>query len=199
LLGLFICLFYYLKSKELYIEDHLLAACIAITLGYLLVHIEARYVWLAGFVGAILILQLAQKLLSVKKLQLLILALSISLIIYPCYAMTTMYNKGIENFRLAALFQSLNIKHAKFTGNSPDAGKLWVAAYLSQNHHYTIEHFDFTAQQFEQEVLKYNVQYYVHEKELKSTLPNCATIKFVPLNSTEKFTIYEIKPLSKVN
>jgi hypothetical protein len=183
---------YLLFKRKIEINVYLLAACIAITCGYLLVHIEARYVWLAGFVGTIIAIQLGSKNLTTNKQKRLSYLLAISIVIYPIFDLTQLYNKGKENFELARLFTQLNIKHKKFAGNSVDAGKLWVAAYLSQNQNYTIEHFDYTSKQLQDELLRYNIAYYTLEHAEKVALPICDKIDFINVGSTSNFTLFKL-------
>lgn len=151
-------LFYRKMNYELLV---LATAAIAITIGYLSVHIETRYIWLAGLVAVIFGGALLAEVNNKNVAKILALIIPMSFVIFPIYSTEIMAGKGKDNFELAAKLKELQIRNSKFTSNEPDAGKMWVVAYLSKNKFYTIEDFSYNTDQLEGEFNKYHIDYYI--------------------------------------
>jgi hypothetical protein len=132
-------------------------------IGYLKVHMEARYVWLTLFcslvVGAML-LQLLFTHFSLKPLQRLIITglFACTYLIHPVMDMETMVNKGKGEYELAQQVNQLGIQ-GRFTAN-PTGMNIRSLAYLTSSQLYEIEYYDFDHAHLLQEMRRYQIPYY---------------------------------------
>jgi hypothetical protein len=193
--GLLISALVYLRKQKHQQLNFVLLAALCTPLGYLAMHIETRYIWLTGLCGIIVIARLLEDYLQQKYRTMVISVFALSLLLYPIYHMQKLYDTGKRNFELSTQMLNKNIKHAKFMSNVRDAGGMWAAAYLSGNQYYTIDNFNFTAQELSAEILRYGIQYYVEDKAFTTAgfelaLPN-VTAQLVAESADHK--IYQLR------
>jgi hypothetical protein len=177
---LFLAWYFVLKNnKENFALFSLWLAAVIIPLGYLTMHIESRYIWLAQIVGIVFSGILINKLLTIKSQIFATLLVAICLLAYPIYNLEALRNKGKSNFELATMLEKNNIKNAKIISNNTDAGNMWVACYLSNNQFYTIENFNYTPTQLSTEITQYKIQYYILAKD-----GSCSSLQIPNYTST---------------
>ncbi|MCC7029059.1 MAG: hypothetical protein IT257_02055, partial [Chitinophagaceae bacterium] len=172
---LLLSLYYYwiIKRKEGHADSgifdgQLLVMTICILpLGYLMMHIETRYIWLNGILlmvlGAILYDRFASRLQKVVR-HILPLIFAISFVVFPLYQFENLSHKNEDLFNISASLREQNI-HGSFTSNTKDAGRMWVIALLTHSQYFTIEKTDFNYAALMAEMKRYNVKYYFFESE----------------------------------
>ncbi len=176
----------------------LLWAALLIPLGYLTMHIETRYIWLANIVGIILVGIYITKLTKVPYKIIASSVFGVSLLAYPIYHMEQWQYKGRNNFELAKTLTDNNITNQKITGITSEAGNMWVASLLSNNTYYTIEQNNFTAIDLSTEISRYNVQYFITEN-VNTALNNTITIPNYITTLVANSNNYAIYKLVKSN
>jgi 4-amino-4-deoxy-L-arabinose transferase-like glycosyltransferase len=164
LIGILIACLIYRKSKDAALAAITLA-CLVMPLGYLAMHIETRYIWLSGLTGIILCIIVLQHLNYQRYKWALSIFFAMSLLVYPAYHMYQLRNKGKQNFELAQLFKQHNLQQCKFTGNAEDASDAWVIALLSRSHFYSIDQFDYRAEDLISDMKRYSLTHYLYKAE----------------------------------
>ncbi len=132
-------------------------------IGYLKVHMEARYVWLTLFCSLVIGAMLLQQLFThfgLKPLQRLLITAVFagSYLIHPIMDMETMVNKGKSEYELAQQINQAGIQ-GRFTSN-PTGLNIRSLAYMTQSQLYEIEYFDLDHARLLKEMRRYNVPYY---------------------------------------
>ncbi|HNB81647.1 MAG TPA: hypothetical protein PLP14_06070, partial [Chitinophagaceae bacterium] len=170
-----------------------LSACI-LPLGYLMMHIETRYIWLEVFLTMILGTQLFSiwytgNKAAIKKTGILLLASSY--LIFPLVQTEALRYKNKDLFDWAAALKQKNWS-GRFTSNATDAGRMWVLAYLTHSSFYTIEKQNYSREQLLSEMKHYQVPYYFFcsENNLNGVQPDTA---FNPLIHLSGLDVLELK------
>ncbi len=194
--------YFFFRKKEVdEVEDNiqiqlLIFTILILPLGYLMMHIETRYIWLNIFLlmiaGAVL-LERVKKFIHPYLYLISIFILAFSFIIFPVLNIENLKNKNKELFEYAAILEKNNIK-GSFTSNAIDAGRMWVVAYLSQNQFYTIERTDYTEQELIDEMKRYHVTYYLFQSENNKPSIQLDEQFFHLLFKTNGFDLYELRP-----
>jgi hypothetical protein len=175
-LGILLMAFYFFffrKQKPLTegttfdIQLLLLAICI-LPLGYLMMHIETRYIWLNVILlmvlGAVCYEHFGKDLQPRFVQPVFGLVFAISFIVYPLFQFENLKNKNRDLFELSTALTDKNIQ-GRFTSNVSDAGRMWVIAWLTKSNYYTIEKTNYTYDQLIAEMKRYDVKYYFFESE----------------------------------
>lgn len=199
---LIISLYYFFFRKKESEEQHdtssiqlLLLTVLILPLGYLMMHIETRYIWLNGFllmiVSAVLIEQILSRLYPVFYFIGILIA-ACSFMVFPILDIKNLAGKNKDLFEYA---NEINKHHVSgsFTSNGSDAGRMWVVAYLSHLPFYTIERSNYDENELISEMRRYKVKYYLFESQ-----NNCSPISINPdqfrfLFKAKGFDFYELK------
>jgi hypothetical protein len=175
-LGLALCLialfyyFFYHKKRDA-TNQHFQAQLLIITifvlpLGYLMMHIETRYIWLnvplLMLLGALILQEEAFAISSKFFRQCLQLIVAFSFLIFPIYQMENLKYKNKDLFKTAERLNADSIR-GRFTSNTIDAGRMWVIAYLTGSMYYTIEKSEYSPEELQSEMKRYQVKYYFFE------------------------------------
>jgi hypothetical protein len=134
-------------------------------LGYLMMHIETRYIWLNLFLLLILITRFLQKKLPIHTSMFkgTMMVILISIILFPLTELWSLPHKNQDLFVLAEQLEKQQIK-GKFASDAEDEGRMWVVAYLSGTSNYTIEKDEFTLEELLPELKRYNIDFYIAER-----------------------------------
>lgn len=158
------------KAKENFFSiGLLLIASAVLTTGYLLIHIETRYLWLTGIIGLILAAKLfEEKILSFipgKILSGVILFLFAgSFLISPVDKLQDLKYSGKDIYETAEFLSSGNIK-GNFTSNySTNAQNSWCTklAFLSHNRFYLLAKNDYTQTELITAARQNNIRFYLY-------------------------------------
>jgi Dolichyl-phosphate-mannose-protein mannosyltransferase. len=185
-----------LKENNTTVSASVKMAVITLTLfplGYWMMHIETRYIWLLTpllmIVGCILI-QYHLHHLTEKIKKRLILFFAVSFMVYPAWSIESLRHKNKYLFELS---DSLNQHHVKgkFCSNMQDSGPMWVVAYLTDNQYYTIEKSNYSFDEWWKECIRWKIDYYVEYTENKFTF-SYDTDKFEKIIQHGNYTIYKL-------
>lgn len=135
--------------------------------GYLVMHIETRYIWLNSFlllIAGVKLLEHARPAIPLFAARLATIVLSISFTVFPVLDCENLRFKNKDLFETADLLKANQIQ-GTFTSNASDAGRMWVIAYLSGMSFYTIERSNYSANELTQEMKRYDVGYYMLNSE----------------------------------
>ncbi len=163
---------FFIKIKKINSFEHkvqlLCITILTLPLGYLMMHIETRYIWLNAILFILLCSIMYEKYASIylkKNQQLIIVCLMLfSFLIFPLMQVKQLKYKNKSLFEFAAQLNKNGI-HGKFTSNIQDAGNMWVIAYLSKNQFFTIEKTAYTEQDLLNELKKYSIDFYIFQHE----------------------------------
>ena len=167
---------------------------LVLPLGYWMMHIETRYIWLNVFLlmtlGGVLIKQFKEKINS-HLYVLAVFVFSLSFLITPILGFESLKYKNKDLFEYAQSLKENGIQ-GKFTSNAIDAGRMWVIAYLSNSSFYTIERNDYSLDELVVEMKRYGIQYFVYQSE--NNKPNIAldTLHFKFIFKHEGYDLYQI-------
>lgn len=164
--------FFYIKRKEtsdeIFSAQLLVITVCILPLGYLMMHIETRYIWLNAILlmvlGALLIQRVLQYFQTKILKHLLYTIFALSFIAFPLFQFENLKYKNKDLFETADFLNKNSIK-GKFTSNVSDAGRMWVIAYLTKSNFFTIEKTEYSYQQLMDEMKRYDVKYYFYESE----------------------------------
>lgn len=132
--------------------------------GYLMMHIETRYIWLSVFPLMVLGAVWAECTLAGLSRKAALLVLAISFIITPLIQTEQLKGKNSDLFRIAKELKAKGFE-GKFTANVQDAGTMWVIAYLTGSNFYTIEKSDYSKGELLLEMNRYGVDHYLFRAE----------------------------------
>jgi hypothetical protein len=132
--------------------------------GYLLMHIETRYLWLSVFPLMVLGAFWAQHYLTGLQEKAAIFVLAVSFILTPLLQTEQLKGKNSDLFRIAEELKAKGFE-GKFTANVQDAGTMWVIAYLTGSNFYTIEKSGYSREELLQEMDRYGVEHYLLRAE----------------------------------
>jgi hypothetical protein len=170
-----------------------LLAAIGLPLGYFLMHIETRYIWLLTFLLLALacyVLQMATLKPWLRKLGYGI--IGISFLVHPIMELKSLRNKNKDLFEKAAWLKQLGIE-GSFTSNITDVGQYWVIAYLNHMQYYTIERTDYTQAELESELARYQLKYYLFQAENAVVPLLLPQEKYTRIDSRYGISVYKIK------
>lgn len=151
----------------------LISAALTIPLGYLMVALETRYIWLEIPLLMILGLFLINHYLNSKYKQVIVALFFMGFLIYPMRCLDFMKDKNKSLFEAAARLKEQGIQ-GKITSNATDAGSMWVIAYLSRCSFYTIEQTDYSITALKKEMTRYKVKYFLQVNE-NNLVANCSS------------------------
>lgn len=153
---------FYKKDKALFSTQHriLLWASLILPIGYLALHMEARYIWLLAFTGMIFGAVWLHKLkerMSPSNHRLLVILFALSFVAYPLYKMPKM-------FIYAHHLTQVDIKGCQLQGSFTSNGKpndMEVVALNNNMQYYTLD-VSITHQDLLAELRMYHIKYYLY-------------------------------------
>jgi len=159
-----------LKRKSMSIdsisEQSLLVASLIMPLGYLLLHFEARYIWLlvpGGMVlGANLLSQYRERLGSKKLIRWISIVFALSFLAYPAADMKALFRKGEDVYKLANALTSLNIR-GSFTSNDNPSRSGCLAYWLGCNYYAPVREV-LKREDILADMYRYRVMFYFHHQ-----------------------------------
>jgi hypothetical protein len=151
----------------------LISAAITIPLGYLMVALETRYIWLEIPIVMILGLFLLDHYIHSRFKIVFVGLFFMGFLIYPLRSLDFMKDKNKSLFETAAQLKEQGIQ-GKMTSNASDAGSMWVIAYLSQSSFYSIEQSEYTLTTLKEEMTRYKVKYFLQVNE-NNLIANCSS------------------------
>ena len=193
--------YFFFRKKQTPIDDRecqlqlLIITALTIPLGYLMMHIETRYIWinsmLTMILGAILLEKATARftpLLSWSAL----LVLASSFIVFPILDIKNLAYKNKDLFTCSDALKNNHIQ-GSFTSNGVDAGRMWVVAYLTKNPFYTIERSDYSIEELISEMKRYKVQYYLFQSENNKPDIRLTNDSFHFIMKGDGYDIYSLK------
>jgi hypothetical protein len=197
LIGIF---YFFFRQKEKLVEDEkyeiILCTIILLPLGYLMMHIETRYIWLNTFllmIVAVKIVEINMSWLQHKLLYVVTISIVLSsFITFPIIQFEQLKFKNKNLFDFSEELKSHSIK-GKFTSNITDAGQLWVVAYLTGSQFYTIEKTDYTLSELKNEIVRYDLDYYFLYTENNKFVLESGDNFFTPIFKIGDYSIYKIQ------
>lgn len=190
--------FFYRRSQAGQTEEDLLGVMLVLTisilpLGYLMMHIETRYIWL----NTILLMCLGAWCLSKFSdvfsrriwLPVSLFIFAVSFTLFPVYQFENLKDKNKDLFETAAWLNQQQIK-GKFTAHAPDAGRMWVIAWLTKGNFYTIERSDYTEAELLQEMKRYDVRYYFVENQTHAGVSSLPGMQKIAGN--DRLSVFEV-------
>jgi hypothetical protein len=143
-------------------------------LGYLMMHIETRYIWLNLFLLLILlgfVIDRYRDYVTSAKMYIVLSGLALAtFFVFPIVQVEQLKYKNKELFAMADELRQHQFQ-GKFTGNMTDAGRMWVVAYLTKSSFFTIERTDYSLDELKLEMARYQVDYYFMDME-NNVFPN---------------------------
>lgn len=155
---------FFRKDQQYFNTRHkvLMWAAVIMPLGYVLLHFEARYIWLLGYIGIILgsvWLMALQKYITPPKLwYVLIWIFALSYTSYAFYDMKLLFRKGEDLYMQAQQINKLGLKGSYTSNDKPTRAPM--TALLVNCPYYTIEYPDFSRAELLEEMRRYGVRYY---------------------------------------
>ncbi|MBS1614612.1 MAG: hypothetical protein JST06_00675 [Bacteroidetes bacterium] len=150
-------------------EKVLFAAAVIMPLGYLLLHIEARYLWLLLPIG----MNLGSRWLRIsapffeknKKLyQGLCWLLALSFVTYPLYDLKAMFREGEASYRLAQKIKVLHLEGSFAADGNPS--KMGLLAYWTGNRYYAPATASLNRDSVLADMRRYGIPYFIHVRGL---------------------------------
>lgn len=158
---LFSAVFYFVQKNKTWL--YLIITLLTLPAGYLLLHVETRFIWALGFIFMIaggLMMQHLFQVINIRKWQQLLIWVIFfgSFLLEPVNQLKDNAFNGKELFHTAELMKEKSIA-GKFTSNTKKS-ECMVIAYLSKNAYYTITKPSYTNDELLDEIKKYKIQYY---------------------------------------
>lgn len=199
---LFIGIYFYFFRKEKLAKEIvdfdmqiLTLTVLVLPIGYLMMHIETRYIWLNTFLLLILGAKLLEKFNSVifhhYLYRIAAVLLVVSFLVLPALQIEQLKYKNKSLFELSEVLKQNKIK-GSFTSNVEDAGPMWVVAYLTGNQFYTIERSDYTKPELIAELKRYKVDYYLLDIENNVLGEQVQDSMFKPVLQVQGKTVFKI-------
>lgn len=195
------CYYFFFRKKETKADrndismQQLLLTVLILPFGYLMMHIETRYIWLNGFLlmiaSVVLIEQFKSKLHDIIYKTSIIIA-AFSFIVFPIMDIKNLSYKNNDLFNYANEINRYKL-NGSFTSNSIDAGRMWVVAYLTHMPFYTIERTNYDENELIAEMKRYNVKYYLYESQNNKSPVSIAPESFRFMFKANGFDLYELK------
>jgi hypothetical protein len=178
------------KSREkFFLFSLLLITAVTQVAGYLLIHIETRYIWMTGIIGLIAGAMILEEKMpvhnrSLKWTRIVVTLYLASFLINPAEQLKDLNGSGKDLYE-AAHFLATNDYTGNFTSNySTNAQSSWCTklAFLSQNPFFILSKNDYTSSELLQAIQENKIRFYLYfyttpfEKEnfLSSTLAQSA-------------------------
>lgn len=194
LISIFYFFFYQKNENENFAARILIITICLLPLGYLMMHIETRYIWLNIILimtlGALMLQEFRSKIQPVMIYYLACVLLAISFMIYPIFSFWSLKYKNKKLFEVASVLNEKNI-HGRFTSNIQDAGQMWVIAYLTGSQFYTIEKQNYSERELIDEMKKFEVKYLFFQTE--NNILKCNFENFQLLMNVGDLKILELK------
>jgi hypothetical protein len=169
-----------IKRQQRFTDNHkiLLLAAAIMPLGYLLLHFEARYIWLLLFIGMILgarwLEMLRPELPGRRAFILASLLFAASFVAWPAYDMKKLFHGGADVRQEALALQQLGIK-GSFTSNDNPSRSGLLAYWMSENF-YTPVSDTLRPEAILADIRRYRIKYYFsynkHPAATESVLRN---------------------------
>lgn len=198
---LLLSVFFFLIRKPSGMEDDrahdrlstLVITILVLPAGYLMMHIETRYIWLESFlllIAGVALLDHTKHVIPTYAFNMSVIVLSASFVVFPLTDTENLRYKNKDLFDTAAYMKANHIE-GSFTSNEPDAGRMWVIAYLSGLTFYTIERSDYTLDELVGEMKRYKVDYYVYASENNQLLLETGSSFFRHVFKGPNFDLYK--------
>lgn len=143
----------------------LVITCLILPIGYIMMHVETRYLWLMIPLLMVLGMRYLQQTTVSKRLQnMIMMVLACSFMLHPILQFKALRYKNKDLFEKAAWLKEKGIE-GRFTSNINDAGQMWVIAYLNHAQFYTIERSEYSEEELIQEMKRYQVEYFLFEAQ----------------------------------
>ena len=139
----------------------LILSFLLFTIGYILVNFESRYLWYMVPLSIVLGMTSLQKISSRKLQSVLLIAFSLSFLVYPAWTMRKIFNEGAKEFEVAKQLKAINIK-GTFTCNTyPGVGiqRTERLAYFSDMQLYCLPGNVATQENLLRDMKRYHVNY----------------------------------------
>ena len=157
------------KTKEkLFPEVLLITAGIILTLGYLLIHIETRYIWFTGIAGLILGAKILEEkifpYLANSKISFIIgLLFFTSFIISPADKLQDLKDKG-KDLNEAKMFLDAQSVTGRFTANYTGVENSWCTklAFLSNNQFYLLAKSTYSSEELLSAIEMHKINFYLY-------------------------------------
>ncbi len=144
----------------------LLAAASILPLGYLLLHFEARYIWLlvplGMLLGAAWLQMFRQKLSNERGYRIACVLFALSFIAYPAYDMKTLYRKGESVYNLAGSLAKMGIRGSFASNDNP--GRAGCLAYWLACNYYAPAGEVINPEALLADMRRYKVAFYFHHQ-----------------------------------
>lgn len=175
------------RSGDLAIDEKVLyATCLLLPAGYILVHLESRYLWYMipmTMIAAVYFLQ--QKLMAdVKKQKMAIAILALSFCVFPVWQLKKLYREGEKEYRFARVLNQSGFKGIDMISNLHPRS-LSKICYFSGNSFYVIskqklekgitdlsKEKTINTETLVKEINRYKVDYYLHIPQSSGKLMN---------------------------
>lgn len=156
---------FFKKDQHLFGRDHklLLWASLILPLGYLAMHVEARFIWMLGFTGIVFasvwLRELRQTWLPGKAYIIMVLLFGFSYIAWPIYDLKLMFNKGKDIYEQSMAIKRLGLKGSFTSNDLPVRGP--TTSFWTGMPYYTIEATHVPASELLKEMRRYQIDYYL--------------------------------------
>ncbi len=144
----------------------LLAAMAIMPLGYLLLHFEARYIWLllplSMVIGALWLQAFSEKFPGIRAYRLAGVLLALSFVAWPIYDMKALFRQGEGTYNLAGVLAAKGIR-GSFTSND-NPGRAGLLAYWMGCNYYTPSSDVVRQEDVLADMRRYKVTYYFHHQ-----------------------------------
>jgi hypothetical protein len=163
------------RGRILFSENQriLLLAAAIMPVGYLLLHFEARYIWLLLFIGMIFgafwLERFRPYILSRRLFAVTVLVFAASFMVWPLHGMKVLFRSG-EDMRAQALaLRSIGINGSFTTNDNPSRSGL--LAYWMDGNYYTPVRENLTHEEVLSEMRRYHIKYYLfYNSKMDATL-----------------------------
>ncbi|MBI2731461.1 MAG: hypothetical protein HYX40_12055 [Sphingobacteriales bacterium] len=157
------------RKQIFFLHAILLLACIVLTTGYLLIHIETRYIWFTGIAGLILGCRLLEEkiLPAIRNFITRFLILFIffgSFLFSSINSLQDLRNNGKDMIQIKSFFSANNIK-GKFTNNnSGTSDNAWCTklAFLTNSQYYLVTKPNYSSQELLAAFNEHNINFYLY-------------------------------------
>ncbi len=146
---------------------------VLLPLGYVSVHVESRYLWLAGFLGSILLFVWLEKMVNGRRYRGLAMGLSavvaLSFWAYPAIDLEQMIYKGRYEYEAAIALKKQGFYKRKFVSNK-QGGPSWKIAFWTEGRCYDIRDGAQSKAEIVQDMQRYGIQDLLRWTEGNETL-----------------------------
>ncbi|MBL7765679.1 MAG: hypothetical protein JNJ58_06280 [Chitinophagaceae bacterium] len=198
---LFAYFYFYRRRKEEeksadHIAEQLFMTILLLPLGYLMMHIETRYIWLNTFILMMLGMWMLQKyrnqFISEYLYKLNLLLVVVSFMLFPVSQYESLRFKNKDLFEVSGQLRKHSFK-GKFSSNAIDAGRMWVIAYLTGTQFFTIERSDYTYDELLKEIDRYGINYFIYTSENNKPPLLLPQDRFELITKLDGMDVYQVK------